>query len=170
MVFIRIGHCFGDVFTFKMRLKHWVRGIVLLWGVFQWAAASADASLRDTEGNTFRFSSLKGNWVFINYWAGWCAPCLEEIPELNQFYAQNKSNQVKLFGVNYDARPARETKRLFKEAGIKYPGLLDDPSEALHLGDIEGVPLTFVFNPQGKLIKTLHGKQSVSGLTHLFRP
>jgi len=45
--------------------------------------------------------TLKGRWVLINYWAEWCKPCLEEIPELNTF-AEAHSEQVSVLGVNYD--------------------------------------------------------------------
>lgn len=128
-------------------------------------SAHADATLLDVYGQRFSFSALKGQWVFINYWASWCQTCLDEIPALNRFYEKNKHNHVALFAVNYDGLPLAAQLRLVKHFNIHYPALGKDPANALHLGNINGVPATFVFNPQGDLVDTLYGEQTVSSLT-----
>lgn len=124
----------------------------------------ADVLLKDTQGNDISFASLKGKWVLINYWAGWCKTCLEEIPEFNRFYRKHENDSVALFAVNYDALPANKQKNLIKKLNIQYPSLLSDPAFALGIGDITGVPVTFVFNPQGELSNTLYGGQDVHAL------
>lgn len=129
---------------------------------------AASAALYDIDGREISLSSLKGKWVFINYWASWCHPCLEEIPELNQFYQQYKSSNVEMYGVNYDTLPISEQKQLIREIGIEYPNLSHDPSRLLRLGDIRGVPVTFVFNPEGKLVKKLYGPQSMQSLSQVM--
>ncbi len=111
----------------------------------------ADAILQDTSGNKTSFAQLKGKWVFINYWAEWCESCLNEIPELNRFYKKHKKSAA-LFAVNYDAPPLKEQLILMQDLHIKYPNLIQDPSESLGIGDIRGVPVTFVFNPEGVLV------------------
>ncbi len=124
----------------------------------------AEVMLQDTHGNSTSFSSLKGKWVLINYWAGWCQTCLDEIPELNRFYQNHKKDDIALFGVNYDALPLFEQNSLIHRFNIKYPNLLKNPAAQLHLGDITGVPVTFIFNPEGKLVSTLYGGQSARTL------
>ena len=124
----------------------------------------ADILFKDINGQSTSFSSLKGKWVFINYWAGWCQTCLEEIPELNRFYHLHKEDPVVLFAVNFDSPPLFEQKNLTRKYRINYPSLLEDPARDLHLGDITGVPVTFIFNPKGKLVKTLYGGQTVETL------
>lgn len=119
----------------------------------------AQGVLQSMDNQEIPMSSLIGKWVFINYWASWCHPCVEEIPELNRFYEENKQN-IAIFAVNYDALPLTEQLQLIKQVGIKYPSLKEDPAETLQLGEIRGVPVTFVFNPQGKLVKTLYGSQT----------
>ena len=139
----------------------------LLTGVFAIIFATlvhAQVVLQELNGNKIPFSSLKGKWVFINYWASWCEPCLAEIEEFNRFYAKNKHQNVALFAVNYDMVSASEQKHLAKRYNIQYPILKQDPGKMLNLGQIRGVPATFVFNPQGKLVKTLYGEQSMSNL------
>lgn len=63
----------------------------------------------------------------INYWAGWCKTCVEEIPALNRFYRKHKHDSVALFAVNYDALPLDKKYRLIKQLNIQYP-LRSDPA------------------------------------------
>lgn len=128
----------------------------------------ADANFRDTNGHTTAFSALKGKWVIINYWAEWCHTCLDEIPEFNRFHQQHKKDPVALFAVNYDALPLFKQKKLIKAFNISYPNLLNDPARDLNLGDITGVPVTFIFNPQGQLVKTLYGGQTAKSLDRVI--
>lgn len=130
--------------------------------------AHADVFLKDNQGNTIPFSTLKGKWVFINYWASWCPGCLQEIPQFNQFYAKHKKNEVALFAVNFDGLPLSEQNSLIKRFHIQYPSLSQDPSEDLRLGDIRGIPVTFVFNPAGLLVKTLYGGQTSAQLQQVM--
>ena len=129
----------------------------------------AETSLKDIYGQTIPLSSLKGRWVFINYWASWCHTCLEEIPELNHFYKQHQQDPITLFAVNYDALPLPEQQTLVKQFNILYPSLGEDPNQVLQLGDINAVPVTFVFNPAGKLVKTLYGGQDRVSLAKVIR-
>lgn len=124
----------------------------------------ADVLLKDTHGQSTTFSELKGKWVLINYWAGWCQTCIDEIPEFNRFYQRHKEDPVALFAVNFDALPLFEQKNLIKRYNINYPSLLKNPANELRLGDITGVPVTFIFNPQGKLVQTLYGGQTAKTL------
>ncbi|MDR3502779.1 MAG: TlpA disulfide reductase family protein [Legionella sp.] len=128
------------------------------------AASQADVLLRDLQGRDISFASLKGKWVLINYWAGWCKTCVEEIPELNRFYRKHGHDSIALFAVNYDALPLDKQHRLIRQLNIQYPSLRSDPAFALGLGDITGVPVTFVFNPKGELVNTLYGGQDVRAL------
>ncbi|KTD65997.1 TlpA family protein disulfide reductase [Legionella spiritensis] len=136
--------------------------LLLLFLAFN-TAIHAGVTLTDIDGRRISFAALQGKWVFINYWASWCQPCLDEIKELNRFY-QNRKRKVALFAVNYDALPVPEQMKLIKQYGITYPSLRQDPGNVLHLGDIRGVPATFVFNPQGQWVTTLYGGQTLDSL------
>ena len=125
----------------------------------------AEIVLEDIEGNSISTSTLKWNWVFINFWASWCNPCVEEIAELNRFYAENKSNHVKVFAVNYEAPPLYKQQRLVRKFNIKYPSLQYRSVKALHLGNVSVVPVTFVFTPEGKFSTVLYGGQTLKSLT-----
>ncbi|MFI4918313.1 MAG: TlpA disulfide reductase family protein [Legionellales bacterium] len=126
--------------------------------------SQAEVLLHDTHGQSTAFSTLKGQWVFINYWAGWCRTCVDEIPEFNRFYLSHKKDPVAVYAVNYDALPLVEQEILIKKLNISYPSLMQNPANELHLGDIIGVPVTFIFNPKGTLVKTLYGGQTAETL------
>lgn len=137
--------------------------MVCVWGVL--TSCSADTKhLEAMDGHSIAWSDLRGKWIFINYWASWCEPCLHEIPELNKFYDGGNQKNMALFAVNYDGLSIPEQEKLISQYRINYPSLKEDPQTMLHLGDIRGLPATFVFNPEGKLVSVLYGAQSLSKL------
>jgi thiol-disulfide isomerase/thioredoxin len=132
--------------------------------------AQADIFLQDIQGNDIALSSLKGKWVFINYWASWCQPCLDEIPVFNRFYDENKTGAVAMFAVNYDGWSRTRQERFIKKFDIQYPSLNHNTGKRLHLGDISVVPVTFVFDPNGEYSTTLYGGQTMDNLKEIIRP
>lgn len=128
------------------------------------STCQAEVLLQDIQGKNIPFSELKGKWVLINYWAGWCQTCVNEIPEFNRFYKSHKNDPVALFAVNYDALPLFEQQTLIRKLNINYPNLIKNPANDLNLGEINGVPMTFIINPEGKLVKILYGGQTARSL------
>lgn len=125
----------------------------------------ADTLLHAISGEDIQLSSLKGKWVFINYWASWCQPCLDEISEFNRFYEHHKNENIAVFAVNYDDLPTKKLQRLIKKFNIRYPSI---SSNELDLGEISVVPITFVLNPAGELSTTLYGGQTVESLNDVI--
>ncbi len=132
---------------------------------FTSAGYAESPMLQNIDGHQIALKSLKGKWVYINYWASWCAPCLHEIPEINHFYQQYKNKNIMVFGVNYDALPQDQQRDLIQKYKLSYPSLGIDPADALKLGDIKGVPVTFIFNPEGNLFDIKYGEQTVTSLS-----
>ena len=129
------------------------------------ATTQADIVLQNLQGEDIALSSLKGKWVYINYWASWCGPCLDEISVLNHFYEKNKSHSVQIYAVNYESLPLNKQQALIKQFNIHYPSLKHNTATRLHLGPINVVPITFVLNPNGELSTTLYGGQTLENLT-----
>ena len=70
-------------------------------------AGQPDFALPDLDGKIHRLSDYRGKWVVVNYWATWCPPCLEEIPELEDFYSEHHKRDAIVVGINYeDSDPA----------------------------------------------------------------
>ncbi len=131
------------------------------------SVCQAALDLEDINGRKISLSSLHGKWVFINYWASWCGPCVDEISELNNFYATNHADNVAVFAVNFDSSSLPKQRRLVKDFAIQYPSLNPSSLKSLHLDDISVVPVTYVFDPNGNLNTTLYGGQTERSLQEL---
>lgn len=117
-----------------------------------------DPVFNDTQGNSIKLSELKGKWVIVNYWAGWCPSCVKEIPELNAL--QKKYKNIVLYGVDFDNLPESELKAAVAKANIDFPVLLQDPNKAWKLDPVEILPTTFIINPAGEVVEMIVGPSS----------
>lgn len=118
----------------------------------------------DSHGQPVTARSLEGQWLVLNYWATWCGPCRREIPELNTFAARMAEQGVQVLGVNFDRLQGEELAQAAASMGISYRVLAQDPAEAFELPTAEGLPVTFVLDPQRRLRATLLGEQTAAGL------
>ena len=124
----------------------------------------------DIEGNKVHLSRFKGKWLVLNFWATWCEPCREEIPELNQFAKDNKN--INLIGIAIDDIDAIE--KFQKDTPIEYLSLVSNMNGvklSQSLGNIKGVlPFTVVINSSGDTIKSFYGKVKILELNQAVNP
>ena len=132
--------------------------------MFLVACKQQETMVEDVEGNLINLSDLRGNWVVINYWASWCKPCYEEIPQLNAFYEAHQKENITILSVSYDQVDNSKLKAIIKKLGIKYPVLVSDPADHFRIKQIPGLPATYVFSPDGKLKQKLFGAQTLVAL------
>ena len=109
-----------------------------------------------------------GNWLVINYWATWCLPCRQEIPQLNAFAAEHAGAAI-VYGVNYDAVRDEALRVQATELGIKFPLLDTDPAQQLGYARPTVLPTTIVINPAGALIARLQGPQTALSVAATMR-
>ncbi len=129
----------------------------------------------DQYGQKVPAAHVEGQWLVINYWAEWCPPCRKEIPQLNLFTEQVAGQGVRVFGVNYDGLQGEELQAAIKAFDIRFTVLTQDPAKRLKLPRSEGLPVTFIVDPQGNMREQMLGEQTAAGLaarlTELrFRP
>ena len=127
------------------------------------AACSPAPDYTTANGDSGRFADHHGKWLVINYWAIWCKPCREEIPELNTFQQQN-TDKVVVMGVDFDQNPTDKLQTLIKELDIRFTVLTADPASVFGWGRAKGLPVTYIIDPQGKLVATLNGPQTLDSL------
>ena len=132
-------------------------------------SSSKEPVFHDTQGNKYAFSQLNGKWIIINFWAPWCDYCTKEIPELNRFYKDNQDKNILLFGVNFDLPGSKELNETVQKAGIEFPVLIENPNEAWSLGSIAGIPVTFIIDPQGRVVKMIDGPTTEKSLLKLIQ-
>ncbi len=109
---------------------------------------------------------LNGNWIVINYWADWCAPCIKEIPELNEFANENEDLLVYTF--NFDQLDEEELAPIAKRFNIQVPSLISHPRDIWGIQTPPAVPATFFINPNGNLVLSLFRPQTKDTLNKIF--
>src|SRR5210317_1251058 len=90
------------------------------------AAEKVDFTLKDLYGKSVSLSDFRGKWVIVNYWATWCPPCLDEIPDLVSLYEDNLDSVVVL-GVNYEEVNQAYLKEFVDSHLISYPVVRSEP-------------------------------------------
>jgi peroxiredoxin len=114
------------------------------------ARNSANFTLRDLNGRPWTLKDLKGKVVMLNFWATWCPPCRKEMPDLESLYKRFASQGLLVLGVSDD--DPEKVREFVQKQGTTYPVLLDPGSRVNHLLHIEGIPKTFVFDREGKIV------------------
>jgi len=121
-----------------------------------------------TDGTHTRIDDWRGRWVVINYWAEWCAPCREEIPELNRLYAEAGAAGPLVIGVNYDNLQPADLEPLITRMQIGFPVLRDDPMQRFGYDRPEILPTTILLKPDLSVGKVLRGPQSAESIRKII--
>jgi thiol-disulfide isomerase/thioredoxin len=127
------------------------RLITLFIAAFLWAHGAQAFTLVDSNGKTHTLAQYKGKWVLVNFWATWCPPCLEEIPDLIALH-ENKKNNLVVLGVAMDYKDPKTVLQFAEQMMVSYPIILGDSATAAQIGRLTGLPTTYLYNPQGKMV------------------
>ena len=124
---------------------------------------AADFTLPDVDGKRVALSSLRGKVVLLDFWATWCEPCLEELPDLIRFHEAHKGQDFTMVGVAMDAEGAAVVAPFVRQNKIPYPILISN-------GDlpegyaIPGFPAAFMIDRQGKIARRYLGPKGYDEL------
>lgn len=113
-----------------------------------------DFSLSDIRGAKVTLSGLRGKVVMLEFWATWCPPCRDSIPEMNKLYEKFRDKNFELLAISVDeGRDASSTVGSFaKEYGVVYPVLIDD-RDVNTLYGVSNIPVMFIIDKDGKVVR-----------------
>lgn len=138
------------------------RGLFLVT-VFLLTGCSDEPELSDYQGNPLSLKSNQGDWLVVNYWAIWCDPCREEVPDLN--HLAREDNHIRVWGVDFDAAESRtELASKIAMLNIDFPIVAVDKVGMLKLEHPPVLPATYILDSKGVMQERLLGPQTREGL------
>lgn len=123
-------------------------------------------SLPDAAGKSQALSQWKGKTLVVNFWATWCPPCVEEMPDLDKFQAQSAARNVQVIGIGIDS--ADNIRNFAQKHRIAYPiyiAGMEGTELARQLGNTKGaLPFTIVITPDGRIHQSYLGRLNMETL------
>ena len=152
-------------------VRHFARILVVVAaGLLAAPAGAASGEAIDFElptlidGDAVRLSDWRGQWVVVNYWATWCAPCRKEIPDFSGMHEAR--DDITVLGLAYEDTDLETYREFLSDFPASYPLLQVDvysPPEAL--GAPRALPTTFLVDPDGRLVETWIGPVTSDTIT-----
>ena len=128
--------------------------------------------MNDPDGRPQSLKQFQDKTIVLNFWATWCEPCREEMPELSKVYAENKSKNLVVVGIAIDEEKA--VKSYLKKTKVAYPIFVDEDQGVIlskNLGNSEGIlPYTVIINSEGNIQKTILGRIHKDQLDAILKP
>jgi thiol-disulfide isomerase/thioredoxin len=117
---------------------------------------AGDFALEDMQGKTHRLSDYRGKWVLVNFWATWCPPCLNEIPELDRLSRSHKDLVV--IGIAMEYGSAKIVADFVGKHRIAYPIVLGNRKVSAQIGDPDVLPTSYLYSPTGEQVGSQAGE------------
>jgi len=117
----------------------------------------ADFTLPDMQGHAVQLAALRGKVVFVNVWATWCPPCIEEMPTIQQLYERLHGRGLEVLAVSLDALGAQVVEPFMQSRRLSFPTLLDTKNFVQRLYRTTGVPESFIVDKRGILVDKVVG-------------
>lgn len=125
-------------------------------------SAAPGFTLKDINGRNVSLSDFKGKVIILDFWATWCPPCREEIPDFIALQNEYGKKGLQILGISVDREGLKAVKPFYENMKMNYPVLLTDGKIEAAYGGIRGIPTTFIIDKNGKIVKKYVGFQPKS--------
>ncbi|MEO7724373.1 MAG: TlpA disulfide reductase family protein [Chthoniobacterales bacterium] len=136
----------------------------------QTSMAAPDWQLKNLEGKPVKLSDFKGKVVLLNFWATWCPPCREEIPDLVSLQRQYAARGLVVLGISMDEGGPARVASFAKRFEITYPIVMGDEKTSAAYGGIQVLPTTFIIDRKGNVVDGLQGATDRAGFEEKIKP
>ncbi len=134
--------------------NRWLAAMVLLLSAAAQAVTdsgpAANFTLKSSSGENIRLSEYRGQVVLINFWASWCGPCRQEMPELDTLHQRYQELGFTVFGVNVEQDRA-EADKVLRDIPVTFPILFDDQNHVSDLYGVDAMPVTVLVDRSGTI-------------------
>lgn len=114
----------------------------------------------DMDGARVSSAALRGSAVFLNFWATWCPPCVEEMPVIQQLHERYRDRGLRVIAMNVDAAPPDTVRRFLAKHKLSIPVLLDPGGAISRQFGTYKYPETYLLDPSGKIHAKLVGPRA----------
>ena len=118
-------------------------------------------TVKALDGSDVSLASLRGKVVIVNFWATWCPPCREEIPDLIALQAKYK-DQLQIIGVSQDEAPPAMVAKFASEHQMNYPIVMTTPGLEQLFTNIHALPTSFIIDREGRIAQRHVGMLNAS--------
>jgi thiol-disulfide isomerase/thioredoxin len=118
-------------------------------------------TVKTLDGKDLSLGSLRGKVVIVNFWATWCPPCREEIPDLIALQSKYP-DQLQVIGVSQDEAPASMVAKFASEHRMNYPVVMDTPELERMFTNIHALPTSYVIDREGRIAQRHVGMLNAS--------
>jgi peroxiredoxin len=108
-------------------------------------------------GETVNSSSFKGKSLLVTFFATWCPPCIQEVPTLIKLQNSYKDKGFSVIGLSVDQGGSKVVKKLVLKKSINYPVMMADDMTMQNFGGVYGIPVSFLVNKKGNVVKKYTG-------------
>lgn len=122
--------------------------------------SAPEFELASLAGGTLTSEDLKGKVLVVDFWATWCKPCIEEIPNFNALHSEQGEDRFAMLGITVESGSFEDVEPYIERLGIDYPVVMGDDDVVRGFGGLIGFPTTFVVSPDWKIYKKYLGSKT----------